>query len=396
MAETIRLERRAPPDRHQRHPRLLEDRVGEARAGAGAVRPLAPRRGGGPARGAPPPQEQGRRAHVPRREHDVPARRSSATPAACARCSSICSATRSSSRAAGEIGVTRRRATARRLASRGALRRRDTGIGIPADRFDRLFESFSQADASTTRRLRRHRPRARHLPAPVRADGRPHLGRERGRARARRSTSQSPPRRCPCPRRRASDSRELGGKRVLIVDDNRTNRHILKLQAERWGMHARDTDSPLEALEWIRRGDPCDVALLDYQMPVMDGLALARDLRAVRGSESLPLVLLSSIGASLPTVQRDAVFAAVLSKPVRLSLLHDRLLEILGSRRDLHPSAASSPGAERPRHSGSWLPRTTRSTRPWRCGCSSGWGTERTWWSTVGKCWTGSSGSGTT
>src|SRR5262249_25845498 len=68
---------------------------------------------------------------------------------------------------------------------------------------------------------------------------------------------------------------ELAGKRVLIVDDNASNRLLLKLQTERWGMRARDTNSPAVALEWIVQGDPFDVALLDYQMPEMDGIALA-------------------------------------------------------------------------------------------------------------------------
>jgi hypothetical protein len=70
---------------------------------------------------------------------------------------------------------------------------------------------------------------------------------------------------------------ELAGKRVLIVDDNASNRLLLKLQTERWGMRARDTNSPAVALEWIVQGDPFDVALLDCQMPEMDGIALARE-----------------------------------------------------------------------------------------------------------------------
>src|SRR5262249_21524093 len=138
------------------------------------------------------------------------------------------------------------------------------------------------------------------------------------------------------------DHGELEGKRVLIVDDNQTNRRVLRLQAERWGMRARDTGSPDEALEWIVRGDPYDVALLDYQMPVMDGLALARALRAARGPGSLPLVLLSSIGGAFSPVQGDTTFTAVLSKPVKLSLLHDRLLEVLAGRHEPQTARTSA------------------------------------------------------
>jgi len=101
----------------------------------------------------------------------------------------------------------------------------------------------------------------------------------------------------------------------LIVDDNRSNRLILKLQTERWGMRARETDSPTVALGWVGQGDPFDVALLDYQMPQMDGIALAREIRAVRGSQSPVLILLSSAGQPLTAEHTQAGFAAVFSKP---------------------------------------------------------------------------------
>jgi signal transduction histidine kinase/CheY-like chemotaxis protein/HPt (histidine-containing phosphotransfer) domain-containing protein len=247
---------------------------------------------------------------------------------------------------AGEIGVTvsARPADGARHEVHFAVR--DTGIGIPLDRFDRLFRSFSQADASTTRRyggtglgLAICKRLAELMGGRVWAES----------AVGRGSTfhvsivAEAVP--------VTADARDLGheleGKRVLIVDDNRTNRHILKLQAERWRMHARDTASPFEALEWIRRGDPCDVALLDYHMPEMDGLALASALGAVPRSEPLPLVLLSSIGALPPGAERDSPFAAVLPKPVKLSLLRDRLLAILGRRkdRDAAEAPASLPAA---------------------------------------------------
>src|SRR5262249_41045236 len=128
---------------------------------------------------------------------------------------------------------------------------------------------------------------------------------------------------------------ELAGKRILIVDDNASNRLLLKLQTERWGMRARDTNSPAVALEWIVQGDPFDVALLDYQMPEMDGIALAREIRAVRGAHAPVLILLSSTGQSLAPAHADAGFAAGLSKPLRLSHLRDRLLETIGDQRDM-------------------------------------------------------------
>jgi signal transduction histidine kinase/DNA-binding response OmpR family regulator len=205
---------------------------------------------------------------------------------------------------------------------------RDTGIGISGEQFDRLFKSFSQADASTTRR---YGGTGLGLVICQRLcelmGGRIWAESEVGQGSTFHFTIVAEAVAVAATTR--VDTSALEGKRVLIVDDNRTNRRILRIQAERWGMRARDTGSPNEALEWIRRGDPCDVALLDYQMPDMDGFTLAQELRGARGPTSLALVLLSSIGGGLPPAQA-AAFAAVLSKPVKLSVLHDRLVEILG------------------------------------------------------------------
>ena len=104
-------------------------------------------------------------------------------------------------------------------------------------------------------------------------------------------------------------------------------------------MRARDTNSPAVALEWIVQGDPFDVALLDYQMPEMDGIALARKIRAVRGAHAPVLILLSSTDQSLASAHADAGFAAGLSKPLRLSHLRDRLLETIGDQRDTSAGA---------------------------------------------------------
>src|SRR2546422_544644 len=123
-------------------------------------------------------------------------------------------------------------------------------------------------------------------------------------------------------------------------------RRMLKLQSERWGLLAWETGSPHEGLEWIRRGDPYDIVLLDYQMPDMDGLALAREICRHRGPESLALVLLSSMGQALPAAHREVGFAAVLSKPLKLSLLYDRLLEIFGGALDVARAAAGEPSRE--------------------------------------------------
>jgi len=222
---------------------------------------------------------------------------------------------------------------------------RDSGIGIPADRFGRLFKSFSQADASTTRR---YGGTGLGLAICQRLSelmgGRIWAESEVGKGSTFHFTIVAEA--APAPARHHDEHRALVGKRVLIVDDNRSNRRMLKLQSERWGLLAWETGSPHEGLEWIRRGDPYDIVLLDYQMPDMDGLALAREIRRHRGPESLALVLLSSIGQALPAAHREVGFAAVLSKPLKLSLLYDRLLEIFGGAPDAARAAAGEPSRE--------------------------------------------------
>src|SRR6516165_7200549 len=239
----------------------------------------------------------------------------------------------------GEVGVT---VSARRL--EGSRREvhfavHDTGIGIPKDRFDRLFKVFSQVDVSTTRR---YGGTGLGLAISKRLSelmgGRIWAESELGKGSTFHFTIIADEVEA-LERAAAGEQRELADKRVLIVDDNASNRLLLKLQTERWGMHARDTNSPAVALEWIVQGDPFDVALLDYQMPEMDGITLAREIRAVRGAHAPVLILLSSTGQSLASVHADAGFAVGLSKPLRLSHLRDRLLETIGGQHDTSAGA---------------------------------------------------------
>jgi signal transduction histidine kinase/DNA-binding response OmpR family regulator/HPt (histidine-containing phosphotransfer) domain-containing protein len=249
---------------------------------------------------------------------------------------------------AGEIGVAVS-ATAlddRRYEVHFAVR--DTGIGIPADRFDRLFRSFSQVDVSTTRR---YGGTGLGLAICKRLTelmgGRIWAESEVGNGSTFHFTivaETAPP---PAAAAAPGPPSLLAGKRALIVDDNHTNRRILRLQMEKWGLYARETESPAEALDWIRQGDPYDIALLDYQMPAMDGITLARAIRQLPGSPLPVLILLSSVGQSLPTGHREAGFAAVLSKPLKFSQLHDQLCRIVGELPGAAPQA-SDPAADRP------------------------------------------------
>jgi PAS domain S-box-containing protein len=206
----------------------------------------------------------------------------------------------------------------------------DTGIGIAEDRIHGLFESFSQVDASTTRRyggtglgLAISKRLSEAMGGTMWVESRP------GKGSAFHFTIEAAS--APRPIRAYEQQRlvPLEGKRVLILDDNATNRHILRWQAESWGMFARDTESPARALDWIRSGDPFDVAILDMQMPEMDGLTVAREIRKLRDAGRLPLVLLTSLGRREEEA-REALFAAYLTKPIRPSQLYDVLLGVLG------------------------------------------------------------------
>ncbi len=206
---------------------------------------------------------------------------------------------------------------------------RDTGIGIPEDRRDRLFRSFSQVDASTTRRYGGTGlglAISRRLSEMM--GGSMWLESELGQGSTFHFTIEAPA--APAPARAYLDEVQpaLQGKRVLIVDDNATNRRILTHQVRRWQMHPQATASPLEALDWLGDGAAFDVGILDMQMPEMDGLALARAIRKLPApAASLPLVMLTSLGRGEVKETMDE-FAAFLTKPIKPSSLFDALVSM--------------------------------------------------------------------
>jgi CheY-like chemotaxis protein/HPt (histidine-containing phosphotransfer) domain-containing protein len=120
----------------------------------------------------------------------------------------------------------------------------------------------------------------------------------------------------------------LAGKRVLIVDDNATNREIVTRHARSWRMEPVAVERPAEALELIAKDEPFDVAVLDMMMPEMDGLALAGEIRGRRSAEELPLLLLTSLGR-LPQAESSSLFSAQLAKPFKASQLYNTLLRLL-------------------------------------------------------------------
>lgn len=228
---------------------------------------------------------------------------------------------------------------------------RDTGIGIPPDRMNRLFRSFSQVDSSTTRQyggtglgLAIGKRLAEMMggrmwvesggsiagDSPDVADRSP-LGSPQNSgstffftviAESIQGIAERHP-----------ESAELDGKRLLIVDDHPINRKILTLQARSWGMFPHAVASAAEALEVLARGEQFDLAILDMQMPQMDGLTLAQEIRKRPDSRHLPLVMLTSLGMSLVELHAtDVEFAAFLNKPIKQIQLYNALAGVFGDR----------------------------------------------------------------
>src|SRR5690606_6995027 len=119
----------------------------------------------------------------------------------------------------------------------------------------------------------------------------------------------------------------LAARKLLIVDDNATNRRILTLQTQRWGMLPEAASSGAEALAWLDAGQAFDAAIIDVQMPQMDGYMLAAELRKRRNAAELPVLALTSLG---DTGQRFAGLevAQTLMKPTKASVLFDALCDL--------------------------------------------------------------------
>ncbi|MBW4487248.1 MAG: response regulator [Trichocoleus desertorum ATA4-8-CV12] len=204
---------------------------------------------------------------------------------------------------------------------------RDTGVGIPSDRLDRLFQPFTQIDSSTSRQ---YGGTGLGLVISQRLSelmgGRIWVDSEAGSgsnfyfsviAKVAEDLSTSFNVRLP----------SLTKKRLLIVDDNATSRQNLMLQAQSWGMRARAASSAAEALAWLNQGEEFDVAVIDQQMPTTDGLMLATTMRQQKDDQQLSLILLTTLQQT-GIARQNSNFAAVLSKPVKQSHFYDALNEI--------------------------------------------------------------------
>jgi PAS domain S-box-containing protein len=213
----------------------------------------------------------------------------------------------------------------------------DTGIGIPADRIGRLFQSFSQADASISRRfggtglgLAISRRLAELMGGSLVAEsaGIPGEG-STFRMLIRLPEATEPESMAGAPSETTAAA-AIAGRRVLVVDDNDTNRRILVTQLERLGLDVTATAHPRQALE-LATASPANFAavLSDYRMPELDGVGLAAAIHGSRMTNPPPIVILSSAGQR----DRDAVgVVAYLSKPVKPGPLRDTVEAVLAGQ----------------------------------------------------------------
>jgi len=213
---------------------------------------------------------------------------------------------------------------------------RDSGIGISPEGRDRLFKVFSQVDVSTTKHFGGTGLGLSICKRLVELmDG--HIWVESKAGEGSTFLFELPLREArPSTVKRRIAPPGLAGRRILVVDDNASHSKILSTHLRSWGMLPTALPSAQEAIRSLDFGDTYDLALIDGQMPKMDGNALAMAIRLTHSAERLPLVMLSSLGQR--RVIAEAAIAATIRKPIKPDTLLSHLEEILLGEYDT-PSA---------------------------------------------------------
>lgn len=220
---------------------------------------------------------------------------------------------------------------------------RDTGIGIPAERVNRLFQPFTQVDASTSRRfggtglgLSISKRLVEMMGGEIWVES------ELGKGSTFHFTIQAEaaPATRWLPHQIHTD--ELAERKILIVDDNALNRMIISRQTARWKMKPYSVASGAEALELIRTGEAFDIALIDMQMPEMDGITVASEIRKLAEGKNLPMVLFTSLGYK-PASATEELFATVLYKPLKPNQLFETIYSVLNHKPRQEPKKHTAP-----------------------------------------------------
>lgn len=205
---------------------------------------------------------------------------------------------------------------------------RDTGIGIPAERLNLLFQPFSQGDASTTRR---YGGSGLGLVISQRLvemlDGEIWVESEPGAGSTFCFTIEAQAALGPRRRIRPDAHTDLRDKRILIVGDNATSRRILAMQLQAWSMQPRTTASATQALQWLHQGEIFDAGIIDVEMSEMDGASVAKEIRRLHSGRGLPLILLSALDPEAPPEGKE-LFSTVLARPAKSSDLYNALIAV--------------------------------------------------------------------
>ena len=221
---------------------------------------------------------------------------------------------------------------------------RDTGIGIQSDWLERLFKPFAQAEVSTARRyggtglgLAISKRLVELMGGKMWAESVP------GQGSTFHFTINVHADLQPEPYALAKPQPRLADLRLLIVDDNATVRSVLSERVAKWGMVPSSAESPQQALDWLRKGERYDLAVVDFQMPHMDGLALAAEIHKLPGAEMMPLVLLMPLGPARETPGGTRiVFAHTVTKPVKPAQLCEMLVRALLNPKIAPPQETAS------------------------------------------------------
>lgn len=215
---------------------------------------------------------------------------------------------------------------------------KDTGIGIPHHKIDGLFDSFSQVDTSTTRKYG-----GTGLGLAISKQLCTLMG---GNVRVTSEFGQGsvfsfdvallPGEQKQQPVLKAS----IRGKQVLIVDDNATNREVMRKQLQKWGAEVAEAQDGVSALKLLRKNPDFDAAVLDMQMPGMDGASLGKMMQEDEVLKKIPMIMMTSIGnVTEPSYFARIGFKAYFTKPVTCSDFYDALVVVLDGGNALGTSA---------------------------------------------------------
>jgi len=225
---------------------------------------------------------------------------------------------------------------------------RDTGIGIPLDRQNRLFKSFQQVDASTTRH---YGGTGLGLAICKRLSelmgGKIWVESDAAKGATFHFTILASAASATAPPSWQSPQPQLAGKRLLIVEDNSTNRRIIKHRAEQWGMVVEQAVTSREALRLVTQTPPFHAAIVDLQLPDLDGIALAEEIHRQTAGANLPLLLFSSMRLRADDGRpAHAGVSGFIYKPLRPAQLLDSLCRAMSIQLQREKKAPSAPSLD--------------------------------------------------